>query len=177
MVSSTDVPGQYMISWKTGEEDSTSPSSIITAEQAARFARRSSSSRLCSACDGCRQARVKCGGGNPCQRCKGNSLRCHYSISMRNGRLKATRIRQQDNANPNQNSTSTGQTEPDRDLNISRPEPTADWPTLDALNSVSSSEEHAESSHALDLNLSPLFTNDSEYTSLDNIPVRSCIKY
>ncbi|OGM48591.1 hypothetical protein ABOM_002470 [Aspergillus bombycis] len=75
MVSSSDVPSHLSTSWKAAEAPS-----------------RRSSPRLCSACDACRQSRVKCTGGNPCQRCGNNGANCHYSVSLRNGRLKANRV-------------------------------------------------------------------------------------
>ncbi|KAE8375176.1 hypothetical protein BDV26DRAFT_21671 [Aspergillus bertholletiae] len=75
MVSSSEVPSHLSTSWKATDAPS-----------------RRSSPRLCSACDACRQSRVKCTGGNPCQRCGNNGASCHYSVSLRNGRLKANRV-------------------------------------------------------------------------------------
>ncbi|KAE8167112.1 hypothetical protein BDV40DRAFT_295700 [Aspergillus tamarii] len=75
MVASSEVPRHLSTSWKATEAPS-----------------RRSSPRLCSACDACRQSRVKCTGGNPCQRCGNNGANCHYSVSLRNGRLKANRV-------------------------------------------------------------------------------------
>ncbi|KAB8223693.1 hypothetical protein BDV33DRAFT_30270 [Aspergillus novoparasiticus] len=75
MVSSSEVPSHLSTSWKATEAPS-----------------RRSSPRLCSACDACRQSRVKCTGGNPCRRCGNNGANCHYSVSLRNGRLKANRV-------------------------------------------------------------------------------------
>lgn len=42
-----------------------------------------------SACDLCRKSRTKCKGGSPCQKCAESGSRCHYSPSLRNGRLRA----------------------------------------------------------------------------------------
>ncbi|KAB8237347.1 Zn(II)2Cys6 transcription factor domain-containing protein [Aspergillus alliaceus] len=75
MVTSSEVPSHLSSSWKTTEASS-----------------RRSSPRLCSACDACRHSRVKCTGGSPCQRCGNNGTICHYSVSLRNGRLKANRV-------------------------------------------------------------------------------------
>ncbi|KNG89655.1 hypothetical protein ANOM_002349 [Aspergillus nomiae NRRL 13137] len=92
MVSSSEVPSHLSNSWKATEAPS-----------------RRSSPRLCSACDACRQSRVKCTGGNPCQRCGNNGANCHYSVSMRNGRLKANRVQKPAaQASPPYSGTPTG---------------------------------------------------------------------
>ncbi|KAE8413737.1 hypothetical protein BDV36DRAFT_299706 [Aspergillus pseudocaelatus] len=92
MVSSSEVPSHLSTSWKATEAPS-----------------RRSSPRLCSACDACRQSRVKCTGGNPCQRCGNNGANCHYSVSLRNGRLKANRVQKPAaQASPPYSGTPTG---------------------------------------------------------------------
>ncbi|KAB8074956.1 hypothetical protein BDV29DRAFT_156086 [Aspergillus leporis] len=74
MVFSSEIPSHLSTSWKATDTS------------------RRLSPRLCSACDSCRQSRVKCTGGSPCQRCGNNGATCHYSVSLRNGRLKANKV-------------------------------------------------------------------------------------
>ncbi len=89
MVSSDDVPDEFLINWNP------SLNSSGTGNR-----RQSEPTKLCSACDSCRQARVRCGGGSTCQRCSNNDLHCHYSSSRRSGRLKATQVMRR-NGHPN----------------------------------------------------------------------------
>jgi hypothetical protein len=49
-------------------------------------------SKYNSSCNSCRRSRVKCSGGNPCQRCatSKNFSSCAYSISRRRGKRRAS---------------------------------------------------------------------------------------
>lgn len=47
--------------------------------------------KLRSACDNCHQGKVKCSGGNPCEKCQKIGFECYYSTSNRIGRPKNTR--------------------------------------------------------------------------------------
>src|SRR2546423_1773617 len=84
MVSSADVPDQFMVNWRTGSRSELKNPHLS----------RPATSKLCSACDACREARVKCTGETQCRRCRNANERCHYSASMRSGRRKAWRIQQ-----------------------------------------------------------------------------------
>lgn len=94
MVSSADVPAQFVSNWKPY---SRAPREVPTSN---RTSPKTSSNKLCLACDQCRQARVKCPGGNPCRRCMNNDGYCRYSVSKRSGRIKAIHNKKrQDNSN------------------------------------------------------------------------------
>lgn len=93
MVSSAEVPNQFVLRW-----NGVKSKSLTTHHEHNNTKRTSSSSsgsgsKLRSACDSCRVARVRCRGGNPCQRCRGHGSHCQYSPSLRNGRWKANRSR------------------------------------------------------------------------------------
>ena len=92
MVSSDDVPEEFLITWNP----SLNCSGIGNGTCSSANRRQSEPTKLCSACDSCRQARVRCGGGDTCQRCSNNNLHCHYSSSRRSGRLKATQVRRRE---------------------------------------------------------------------------------
>ena len=88
MVSSDDVPEEFLITWNPSANNSSTSNGTGSATNR----RQSESIKLCTACDSCSQARVRCGGGSTCQRCSNNNLQCHYSSSRRSGRLKATQV-------------------------------------------------------------------------------------
>jgi hypothetical protein len=47
--------------------------------------------RLRSACDSCRQSKVKCSGGSTCLRCGKQGVPCKYSLASRAGKPKGSR--------------------------------------------------------------------------------------
>ncbi|KAL1965337.1 hypothetical protein VTN77DRAFT_5774 [Rasamsonia byssochlamydoides] len=47
--------------------------------------------RLRSACDSCRQSKVKCSGGSTCLRCNKQGVPCKYSLASRAGKPKGSR--------------------------------------------------------------------------------------
>lgn len=47
--------------------------------------------RLRSACDSCRQSKVKCSGGSTCSRCLKQGVPCKYSLASRAGKPKGSR--------------------------------------------------------------------------------------
>jgi hypothetical protein len=107
MVSSTEIPDAFLYNWhprrrQTGgkaasaEPKNTSPNSTKSSSNDActPTSKPPSNVKICSACDSCRQSRVKCSGGRTCQRCSNNNYVCNYSVSLRSGRLKARRNRQ-----------------------------------------------------------------------------------
>lgn len=104
MVSSTDVPAQFVSNWKPS---SRAPSGETSNQGPPKGGSPpGTSNKLCLACDECRQARVKCPGGNPCRRCMNNDGYCHYSVSKRSGRTKAIHNRKrQNNTNTNNGNT------------------------------------------------------------------------
>jgi len=93
MVSSSQVPDQCLINWnplRESPDHDEAMSPISSGGSTPGGSRPHTSKRLRTACDLCRQSRIKCSGGSTCQRCAGNGLKCNYGVSLRNGRLKAT---------------------------------------------------------------------------------------
>ena len=89
MVFSDDVPNSYLVNWDlASNSSSTSDGGSLISHR-----RQSSFTKLCAACNSCRQARVRCGGGSTCPRCSIHKLPCHYSNSRRSGRTKAPQSR------------------------------------------------------------------------------------
>ncbi|KAE8353622.1 hypothetical protein BDV28DRAFT_103535 [Aspergillus coremiiformis] len=156
MVSSSDVPSHLSNSWKATEASS-----------------RRSSPRLCSACDACRQSRVKCTGGSPCQRCGNNGATCHYSVSLRNGRLKANRVQKSSSPFSSGTPTSRHSHGTSRDLTM------GDAPI--ATNAVSVSQPISNdnsSSCEKDPSLTgPCYTTGLNHTSLHPLPADSNVTH
>ncbi|KAH6624304.1 hypothetical protein B0J18DRAFT_174161 [Chaetomium sp. MPI-SDFR-AT-0129] len=50
--------------------------------------------KLRSACNSCRQLKVRCSGGNPCQNCATSNTACGYGVSNRLGRPRGAKNRQ-----------------------------------------------------------------------------------
>ncbi|KAH8697912.1 hypothetical protein BGW36DRAFT_427851 [Talaromyces proteolyticus] len=88
MVSSASVPTQYTLTW-----DARTSSDAPTESPRRSDLCQSSQRRLREACDGCRHSRVRCGGGQPCSRCHTRGMDCHYGVSRRSGRLRASPLR------------------------------------------------------------------------------------
>ncbi|KAE8153892.1 hypothetical protein BDV25DRAFT_148621 [Aspergillus avenaceus] len=98
MIKLPESPSKYSANWKANPSRRSSP-------------------RLCSACDACRQSRVKCTGGTPCRRCGNNGSTCHYSISLRQGRLKANRNQKSCSQRPSPVDTRDRRTKGESDTN------------------------------------------------------------
>ena len=59
--------------------------------QALEAAATPTTKKLRSACDSCHQTKVRCSGGQPCEKCEKIGFDCVYSVSERTGRPKDTR--------------------------------------------------------------------------------------
>jgi hypothetical protein len=73
--------------------------------------------RILSACDACRQSKVKCTGGNPCLSCQWDQKTCNYSPGSRLGRPKGSKnkrtlLQQQSMNLANKDRTPEAQKEP-----------------------------------------------------------------
>jgi hypothetical protein len=93
MVSSSQVPNERLVNWNPLRESPAhgeAMSPISSDGSTLSNSRPHTSKSLRTACDLCRQSRIKCSGGSTCQRCASNGLKCNYGVSLRNGRLKAT---------------------------------------------------------------------------------------
>lgn len=89
MVTSADVPEQFISSWNIGAQTRRAGSlNVRTDRQENGTVHGRLGGKLCSACDSCRKIRVRCSGGDPCRKCEGTGSHCHYSPSLRNGRLR-----------------------------------------------------------------------------------------
>ncbi|KKK13975.1 hypothetical protein ARAM_000227 [Aspergillus rambellii] len=112
MVSSADVPAQFVLNWKPYSRTSSRGTSNQSSPKGGSSP--GTNHKLCLACDACRQARVKCSGGNPCRRCMNNDGYCHYSVSMRSGRTKAihNKKRQSNSRNSRNSSNSSSEAPP-----------------------------------------------------------------
>ncbi|KAH6683020.1 hypothetical protein B0J14DRAFT_574891 [Halenospora varia] len=86
MASSSRIPDEYLNTW--GAINNYTPNAF-QGTSISRDANSRPVKKLNSACDLCRQSRVKCSGGFSCRRCEDNNLKCKYSISRRCGRVKA----------------------------------------------------------------------------------------
>ncbi|KAF4631387.1 hypothetical protein G7Y89_g6745 [Cudoniella acicularis] len=100
MVSSSQVPDEFLVSWDPLRQSALRNRRISTdfrnsnetSDSNSSSIKKPESKRLNSACDMCRHSRVKCSGENPsCQRCTSNHLSCNYSVSRRSGRVKASK--------------------------------------------------------------------------------------
>jgi hypothetical protein len=87
MVKSKGIPDSYTTRW--GLNSSQSP--IRTSNDFRSLGQSGTQRKYRSSCNKCRNARVKCSGGNPCQRCITTSTPslCVYALSQRRGRLRA----------------------------------------------------------------------------------------
>jgi hypothetical protein len=96
MLSLARVPDEFLNNWTPiRSAAATATSSSSSGGGTTATSRSSTPRKVCTACDSCRQARVKCNGDNDatCQRCHNSGSHCNYSTSMRSGRVKATRAR------------------------------------------------------------------------------------
>ncbi|CAG9988329.1 unnamed protein product [Clonostachys byssicola] len=82
MTSAKGVPANLTSRWNINTRRSPSAPAVVN----------SSARKLNASCNGCRKLRVKCSGGQPCQRCTASPTPCAciYSISQRRGKHKAT---------------------------------------------------------------------------------------
>ncbi|KAI1375838.1 hypothetical protein F4677DRAFT_420960 [Hypoxylon crocopeplum] len=91
MVNSSEIPSNFTTQWKAGA--SQPPLSASNESGAVSQTEDSSAAGLKyrSSCNKCRVLRVKCSGGNPCQRCADSPdlTSCVYGVSQRRGRRKA----------------------------------------------------------------------------------------
>lgn len=92
MVTSREVPNAFTCHWKVDASQSSSPNSIAANSPDFGIPRpKVSRQKYRTSCDTCRRSRVKCSGGNPCQRCDSlsQSSCCKYGMSQRQGKRKA----------------------------------------------------------------------------------------
>ena len=88
MPISSEVPTSYMSRWNASAPQPTPISSRddnLSPSGSATF-------KYNTSCSKCRESRVKCSGGTPCQRCAAsdNPSLCAYSVSRRRGKRKAS---------------------------------------------------------------------------------------
>ncbi|KAK7914017.1 hypothetical protein PG985_011720 [Apiospora marii] len=93
MVTSAEIPSQFTSRWvaNTGHPVLRAPS---VQGRSGDGNSRSPQPRYNSSCNHCRQARIKCSGGTPCNRCANlpGTSPCVYKISQRHGKRKAIDI-------------------------------------------------------------------------------------
>lgn len=89
MVSLSQIPNERLVNWKPLRRSPSHAETIYTISSSSGSTPHQPTKRLRTACDLCRQCRIKCSGGSTCQRCASNGLKCNYGVSMRHGRTKA----------------------------------------------------------------------------------------
>lgn len=89
MPSSNRVPTNYTGRWRVDSPQSAARGPDATGPDLPPV---SAAQKYNTSCNSCREARVKCSGGIPCQRCAANDdmSMCAYSVSRRRGKRKAS---------------------------------------------------------------------------------------
>lgn len=114
MTRSSAVPSSYTARWNVGVRQPALEPSDVAASVSSGSGSDTTNRKYCSSCNACRKSRVKCSGGQPCQRCAAcfTPSTCVYSLSQRRGKRKASDgvlsegSAQQDVLNPFNNSAS-----------------------------------------------------------------------